>query len=564
MGSFSLWSRIVFFILLALCPKLLAIKAQVPSAGIKIGNKTMSTVGRSACGATDKAEVVLPNSVTSAYSNFVAVKTWGAKGKEPPSCQPNPTIAPGSDTQTFTKGDPTFEQSHLLPPNACIKGSTGDRGKIRYCFYAVNGPTHELVAETVYSYNSETVKLDKIGEITVIDPETVRFSVTFSGESSTAEAEVCFGKTSDGDIDADKQRCPDNFKLEKHGLPEITLTGLEKRAEYAIKVRLVDGGDIGDWTPSEKVEVVMTLGPLAVYDGHGGDFEYSLCNHFSPSTYGWLGLLLMMLSPLFRRRRTFFRTLFLPVVFLSATLVPSSIKAESGDLNVGILGSPYRPDLDNETAKGGASVFPFYRTIFKNKVTPFMGAEFDWNLFNGPISMQLGFGLGYTFAKGFGLKESASGAIDLNNRSKTSNISLHMYQLRPQVTLLFDGLKDYFPIFPYIRGALVGHGFSFRENGKAAKKTTTNGIAHHPNGFRFGFQTGIGLMMMLDFLDPSAVGSARAGKLFHHVYLKSELAYSQITTFGRPGYNFSSKDIMGTSYPLLWTFGLVFEIPRKY
>jgi len=65
---------------------------------------------------------------------------------------------------------------------------------------------------------------------------------------------------------------------------------------------------------------------------------------------------------------------------------------------------------------------------------------------------------------------------------------------------------------------------------------------------------------MLDFLQPGAVRSARSGGYFDHVYLKSELSITKIDGFGTKGFQFSAQDVMGTALPLMWTFGLVFEL----
>jgi len=113
----------------------------------------------------------------------------------------------------------------------------------------------------------------------------------------------------------------------------------------------------------------------------------------------------------------------------------------------------------------------------------------------------------------------------------------------PSSTYIFDPFIDVFPLAPYIRTALVGQGYIFTHDGKDGGKTLMK-----PNGFRFGYQLALGLMLMLDFLEPRAVVNARTAGLFEHVYLKGELSYMKIDSFGQPGLNFSPKDVMALSF----------------
>ncbi|HXW60487.1 MAG TPA: hypothetical protein VEK06_03015, partial [Myxococcota bacterium] len=176
-------------------------------------------------------------------------------------------------------------------------------------------------------------------------------------------------------------------------------------------------------------------------------------------------------------------------------------------------------------------------------------------------SLQLGLGVGYTFVRGKGLAYDANNAPDPNNPLSEAPLSLHLYQLRPQLTYLFDPFAHIVPFVPYVRGAFVAQGYSFRSGGHQEPAVSHEGVLQKANGFRFGWLAAAGLMLRLDFLEPSAVRSARGAGFFNHVALKAELAYIKIDSFGRPGFIFSPKDVMGSKWPLMWTFGLVFELP---
>lgn len=263
------------------------------------------------------------------------------------------------------------------------------------------------------------------------------------------------------------------------------------------------------------------------------------------------------------RLRRFGKFSLSPVVLALVFLIPAEEShAHFGQVNIGFLGSMYRPDLDNEKLSDGSTVFPFYKGFFRKKtsdedgpITPLMGLEVDMHLFDGFGSLQLGLGLGYTFVNGFAMGMDSAEKPDVD-KATTVKTSLHMYQLRPQLTYLFDYFQDYVPLVPYVRAAAIMHGYSFRN-----EIETDDVLKHDANGFRFGYQGAAGLMLMLNFLEPGAMRTAKGSGFFNNVYLKGELSYTKIDTFGKDGFQFSPKDIMGTGMPLLWTFGLGFELP---
>ena len=84
------------------------------------------------------------------------------------------------------------------------------------------------------------------------------------------------------------------------------------------------------------------------------------------------------------RLRRFKEGSFLALALLVLS-VPKEGQAYFGQTSVGLLGSMYRPDLDNEKTKSGRlPIFPFYRSFFAKKpgaangpITPFMGMELD-------------------------------------------------------------------------------------------------------------------------------------------------------------------------------------------
>lgn len=526
--------------------------AEVSQAQILIDGKEVPSINsKKACDISEMAEIKLPSSVLDIASKFRVLNRIKKSSDKKDACPQ--TITPNTEKATFTKNDMKIPQKVLLNSSACQ--DKGDKGITTICIYPDETGSDELLAQATLTFNTLEAQIGEPTDKIAANGE-VSFKVSITGGSQDTEIEVCYGESSIGPIEADD--CPTGFISIKKNAPDIVITGLKDKTEYVFKIRPAQSTSGKSWQKSFKLMPMPTTYPLQAYDGKGGNFEYS-CSQTGENGLLFISFVLLLIFLLNKKNR-----LNINLFLLFIILQTPSQKVFAKALNVGLLGSLYRPDLDSEKQASGQDIFPFYKCFFRKSdsaaqgpINPLIGLEFDWHLFDGFGSLQLGMGVGYTFVNGKALEKSLLGAPDCNKRLDNSKISLHMYQLRPQITYVLNQLVEYFPLAPYARASLVGHGYSFFTNAKSASEANNN----KPNGFRFGYQLAVGLMLMMDFLEPSAIRDAKGQGLFEHVFLKGELSYSKIDSFGREGYQFSAKDIMGTKYPLLWTFGIVFEIP---
>jgi hypothetical protein len=538
--------------------------AAVDPADLKLDGQTNPTIGRRACPPivdSEKAEVevLLPNSALNNNTDFQAVfstvKQGDTKAKGDSVCDKSADKT--RFEHEFTKDNPKIPLKKFLKGGLC--GPSAVPGSRVLCIYDDSGK--ELLSYAIFNYDTTVAKIDSITEHSAANGE-VTFKVNTSGASSL-KIRVCYGEASDAtEKEIEGTDCPITFKKMKYTSNHIKITELQDGVTYAFKVQLINtkDGDDSEWFKPFKLTPVPVAFPLKSYNGRGGELGFS-CQQSGQSSVVFLimALLIMMLV----RARPTISSLFpaiAAVIVMNVFLQAQEAHAEFGQMNIGLLGAMYRPDLDNEMLGQSDKVFPFYKCYFRKStsdqngpINPLMGAEIDWHLWDKFGSLQLGFGASYTFVTGRGVELDANNQPDCDAPTPNNKVSLHMYQLRPQLTYIFNPFAEYVPFVPYVRGALIGHGYMFLGNNK--------GATIKPNGFRFGYQAALGMMLMLDFLEPGSVRSARGEGLFEHVYLKGELAYTKIDTFGRPGLQFSAKDVMGTDWPLMWTFGLVFEIP---
>lgn len=545
--------------------------AGTDKAALKLDGKNISVLGRSSCQSGITIEIELPTAATNRYNNFRATrKTAKQVGEKRTTLTCADTINDNVRNEGFNVNSPEIPAGFLMSAAACqSKDGTSEVGIL--CIYGGDAGQGDLVAEAEYSFDTSAAKITGIKDRSALNGK-VTFTVQYSGGAGTYKVEICYGKTSDGNID--ENTCPSGFLKKTFSSREVALSDLDNDFEYGFRVCLLDSGN----QPSGeckfiKEKPVKAAFPLQSYNGKGGELQFS-CQQSNGSSCLLILFALVSLAIIAKRRdlltapqRALNRSgsSFLLVLLLISA---SDVKAGLGQINVGLLGAMYRPDLDSEKLSSGEHIFPFYKCFFRKKtsdkdgpINPLMGIELDFHLWDDFGSLQLGLGAGYTFTTGKALRVNANDEPECDNPIKDSKVSLHMYQLRPQLTYIFNPFAEYFPIVPYVRGALIGHGYMFFNDGKSAASSTQGTITNKANGFRFGYQGAVGLMLMMDFLEPNTVAAARGEGFFEHVYLKGELSYTKIDTFGRSGYQFSAKDVMGTKLPLMWTFGLVFELP---
>lgn len=528
-------------------------------AVLKIDSTPISVVGRSVCKSTQLVHIGL---LSSKYTTYRVIRKLG-KEKQKASVSLCPSkITSKTEMAIFTSAKPSIEQKHLLSDVAC--STNGEQGSAVLCIYPGEDEEDDLFAYAEYSFNTLKVKIEKIYDKSAYNGR-LSFKLAYEPSQITIlGAQTCYGEDNTADIINDS--CPTGFKLQDTDFSDKTeykvdITGLTNNMSYIFKVRLkISSSDYSDWTPVYGAHVVKASGPAEAYDGNATDISFGNCQQGESSLVVFLLLIVVVMI-----KKNWFKHLskLLMILMFLGFMPKNKLYAEIGQMSFGVVGSMYRPDLDNEKKSDGTKIFPFYKCFFckdtKDKqgaINPLIGLEFDWNVFESFGTIQTGFALAYTYKSGRYVEEDANNKPDCSKPIKNAEINLHMYQVRPQVTYLMDYFVDYFPLFPYIKGSLIGHGFIFRDKDKQIDKTTH----FKPNGFVFGWQAAVGLMLRLDFLEPSAVSDARVSGTFEQVYLRADLSYSEIQNFSNKGYRFTPQDIMGTKYPLQWNFGLVFKI----
>jgi hypothetical protein len=530
-----------------------------PKIQMLIDGKNVLTVGRGVCTApdTDLLKFVLNTEELRKQEQGFRVKRVFQYDKTP-QC-PEKSLYEGEDKErkrTFSINEAQLSQKILLPLGACE--GPGMRGRGILCFYPNSETESKLLAESaVFTYDTRKPKVIGIVD-KVAANQQAEFRITFESPRKVSIFEVCHAKTAGSDFSGDN--CPNPKQYIESS---IKVEGLENDKEYTFKVRLeADDGTKSDWSSPFSMTPIPVKFILEAYNGKGGDIMW---NCQSMARESWIFLLFGALLMLLARMRP--STMLAPLVAIFFfSLGPSKeARAEFGQMSFGILGAMYRPDLDSEKLSSGGATYPFYLYYFRKKLSdqegpllPLMGLEADWHLYDGFGSLQLGFGLGYTLVRGKELRMTA-GAVPEPDNPTDIPVTLHMYQIRPQLTYLFNQYVEYFPLFPYVRASVIGQGYYFKDGFKGAKPVTKNGVTVENSGLKLGVGGALGLMFRMDFLDGDAIRSAANGQLFDHIYLKAELSYTEFNLLG-PGLNFAPKDIMGTGLPLMWTFGLVFDL----
>ena len=437
------------------------------------------------------------------------------------------------DASNFLTG---LQIGNLLPQNACSgDGSASLKNGYNYlCIY--NGTDSKLIAQITYQYDTTA---NNIGISSAL-PGNGRITINIKDDKKdTANYKpsyiVCYGTEQAAIqkiVTSNASDCSGQQRQTSDSSP-IVITGLTNDTTYYLTASFQGS----NWTTPQPATPVLSYGFAESYNGAANPLSFS-CQQTSAGPGIWvlfLGLLL------FLRRHKIVLLLFASSVLL----------AHSGQLNFGVTGAPYKPALDNSTKPDGSAIsVPFYKCMLNDKLAPLMGLEFGVHLLDDFGSLQLGMGVAYTYAGGAALLVANGQATCAQSNDPAS---LHILHLSPQVTYILDNWVEQFPLAPYVRGGLIATGYLFGYQGGIDQQGGAN-----PMGVVFGWEAAAGLMLMLDFLQPSVSGRARANGSYEHIFLKAEAAYMPINNFHKNGLNFSPA-WPTQDFPLMLTFGLVFE-----
>jgi len=406
-------------------------KTKIEDAALfDMSGQPLPMLGPKHCG--ERIRVNFPMLTNDDDFTFVLIRA-DEKNLQKTNCQEK--ITNGEDKIIFTKSDPFIDGINLLPQDACSKKG-GAPGTKELCIYR----DHVLAARVIYRYNTRKAVLQSgksVKDEMAVNGE-VSFLIDFLPGGSPVKFQICYGedpKKIEGTTECNGG--PTNGEnLLNTPSPKFTLDGLNSKITYTFKVRIVEDGQAQAWSSPFQLRPERVNFPLNDYDGKGGNLEFS-CQGSRGSLSMLVFALLLFLG--IRLRHKLFPALFMSL--LAVCILPTDARADLGQMNFGILGAMYRPDLDNEMV-AGKEIFPFYKCHFRKKtsdengpINPLMGVEADWHLWDGFGSLQLGLGASYTYVKGFGLRLDAKGQPDCNNRYEGASAALHMYQLRPQLNL---------------------------------------------------------------------------------------------------------------------------------
>jgi hypothetical protein len=201
---------------------------------------------------------------------------------------------------------------------------------------------------------------------------------------------------------------------------------------------------------------------------------------------------------------------------------------------------PYRPRIDEELAAK-----PFERT-FGNSTRLIFGVEVDWQALRIPYfgTFGPGFGWGYTKFSADALLTDGSG----ERSSQVTTLEIMPMYLVGVLRADVIARETIVPLVPYAKLGLgyalwwVGDG-----DGGARAEDGTKG-----RGSSYGYQYALGLMLLLDVLDPPAATRMDVATGVNNAYLFFEWYESQLDGFG-------SGDQMrvGTRS---WVLGFAFEM----
>ena len=199
---------------------------------------------------------------------------------------------------------------------------------------------------------------------------------------------------------------------------------------------------------------------------------------------------------------------------------------------------PYLPSVDN--AWTGSGLGP-YATIFgetdstglaisQPKQGLFSVLGFEWQFFHAGGPLSIGTTVGYFQDSTQALIAEPTDPEKL--RSTADKANFHVIPVTLLLGYRFELLADRFrvPLVPYARGG-VAYGFWVANKG-GRRDRTTNSQGQASRGGSFGWQTNLGLMLRMDFIDRAASVDLDRNTGINHTYIFGEWQFSRLNGFG--------------------------------
>lgn len=484
-----------------------------------------------------------------AAGKTVTLEVTANNNNESITCGNNANSFDGSSAGTvFTTqaGIVNFKQASILKALGFCQNTQNPKiERATICAWQAGGQQEGWKATFEIDLNEKKVTTENINS----GNGRIGFDLLVEGTNNTASLtyEVCLNKDkSKLDAMSDTATCDGDLKKDFTST-RISIAGLDNGNTYYFRAKVSGSSSLNKWSEIGQAEPVETFGFARTYDGAENPVSWG-CAQGSADSNSWVifaGLALALI--IIRRKLKGSSALFGLLVIFAAS---DSLMAHPGQMNFGIIGSVYEPNLNGSTKDDGSNAFPFYKCMFENKMLPLMGIELDWHLLDKFGSLQLGFGTSYTYGSGKALKAKTADC-----QRSGDDVGMHLLQIRPQLTYMLDRWVDTVPLVPYLRAAIVSQGYVFTYQDGWDKEKDSSA---KPNGIIFGYELGAGLMLSLNWTEPSVARNAKANDVYNRVYLKTEVAYAPLNNFHSKGLEFSSN-WPAKGFPLLLKFGIVFE-----
>lgn len=229
------------------------------------------------------------------------------------------------------------------------------------------------------------------------------------------------------------------------------------------------------------------------------------------------------------------------VLSLVAALLLAAPAAQAQELqsrwgSVEIGAGPFVPDLDSEF--GGAAT-P-YRDIFGGKPGPMFRLHVGKALFDRFGTLEVGIKTGFFSKSGHALGEPTNPTDPPVKTGDQARISVIPTSLT--LTYRMDNVWEHahVPVVPYVRGTLERYNWWTSKEEKTTERGATN-----------GWSASVGLVLILDWIDPAAALDAANDVGIAHTGLYLDITKSKVDDFG------SSKSWdMSNRNDLFWSGGL--------
>lgn len=201
---------------------------------------------------------------------------------------------------------------------------------------------------------------------------------------------------------------------------------------------------------------------------------------------------------------------------LRGTTVSSSPQIYALELRLG----PYFPNVDEGTTRTAQ------RDFFGSKDRLYVGAEFDWQVVRIPYLGTAGIGASIGYTSFSGTNKLANGEVNPGNQSISQESTLTIVPISAMAVVRVDEAARRWPV-PFVPYAKLGLGYALWSvhDGVGISRTDSG---EKGRGHSTGLQSAVGIMFLLDFLEPSAARFLDVESGINNSYLFLEWSSSSL------------------------------------